>query len=112
MHAPLRACPRTASPHAYCSLFAGFILGYGISKALGLSDKVARTNSIEVGMQNATLGAVLAGLHFADPLVAAPCAVSSCTQSVMGSLLAAYWRATAKDGEEEADADKSPLAAA
>jgi BASS family bile acid:Na+ symporter len=64
---------------------------------LGLSDKIARTNSIEVGMQNATLGAVLAGLHFVDPLVAAPCAVSSCAQSVMGSVLAAYWRATVKE---------------
>ena len=48
-------------------------------------------------MQNATLGAVLAGLHFVDPLVAAPCAVSSCAQSVMGSVLAAYWRATVKE---------------
>ena len=52
-------------------------------------------------MQNATLGAVLAGLHFADPLVAAPCAVSSCTQSVMGSILAAYWRATVKESPED-----------
>lgn len=50
-------------------------------------------------MQNATLGAVLAGLHFGNPLVAAPCAVSSCTQSVLGSLIAAYWRATVKEGE-------------
>ena len=31
--------------------FAGFVLGYWISKALGLSNKIARTNSIEVGMQ-------------------------------------------------------------
>ena len=54
-----------------------------------------------VGMQNATLGAVLAGLHFADPLVAAPCAVSSCTQSVMGSMIAAYWRATATEDAPE-----------
>lgn len=77
----------------------GFVLGYAVSKALGLSDKIARTNSIEVGMQNATLGAVLAGLHFGNPLVAAPCAVSSCTQSVLGSLIAAYWRATVKEGE-------------
>lgn len=71
---------------------AGFAIGYLASRSLGLSEKVARTNSIEVGMQNATLGAVLASLHFADPLVAVPCAVSSCTQSVMGSLLAAAWR--------------------
>lgn len=47
----------------------------------------------EVGMQNSTLGAVLATLHFSDPLTAAPCAVSACTHSVLGSMLAAYWRA-------------------
>lgn len=44
-------------------------------------------------MQNSTLGAVLATLHFSDPLTAAPCAVSACTHSVLGSMLAAYWRA-------------------
>mmetsp|Transcript_10061 Transcript_10061/g.21515 ORF Transcript_10061/g.21515 Transcript_10061/m.21515 type:complete len:390 (+) Transcript_10061:220-1389(+) len=82
---------------------AGFAIGYSVSKALGLSDKIARTNSIEVGMQNATLGAVLAGLHFADPLVATPCAVSSCTQSIMGSLIAAFWRATVVEKEKPED---------
>ena len=35
---------------------AGFVIGYLVSKMLGLSNKLARTNSIEVGMQNATLG--------------------------------------------------------
>jgi BASS family bile acid:Na+ symporter len=90
---------------------AGFVIGYSVSKALGLSNKIARTNSIEVGMQNATLGAVLAALHFSDPLVAAPCAVSSCTQSVMGSLIAAYWRAPTP--EDEGDTGTSvPMAAA
>lgn len=71
-----------------------------IAKCLGLSGKVCRTMSIEVGMQNSTLGAVLAALHFADPLTAAPCAVSACTHSVMGSALAAYWRRTTRDEEE------------
>ncbi|EFJ53046.1 hypothetical protein VOLCADRAFT_102664 [Volvox carteri f. nagariensis] len=80
---------------------SGFLLGYVISKALGLSDKICRTMSIEVGMQNSTLGAVLAALHFADPLTAAPCAVSACTHSVMGSALAAYWQRTAPREEQE-----------
>jgi len=71
---------------------SGFVLGYVVSKGLHLSEKICRTNSIEVGMQNATLGAVLAALHFSDPVVAVPCAISSCTQSVMGSLLAGFWR--------------------
>ncbi|KAG2449723.1 hypothetical protein HYH02_005250 [Chlamydomonas schloesseri] len=80
---------------------SGFLLGFVISKALGLSGKVCRTMSIEVGMQNSTLGAVLAALHFADPLTAAPCAVSACTHSVMGSALAAYWRRTTRDEEQQ-----------
>ncbi|KAG2501296.1 hypothetical protein HYH03_001096 [Edaphochlamys debaryana] len=80
---------------------SGFALGFAIAKAFGLSGKICRTMSIEVGMQNSTLGAVLAALHFADPLTAAPCAVSACTHSVMGSLLAAYWRRTTAGEEEE-----------
>ncbi|GIL45293.1 hypothetical protein Vafri_2459 [Volvox africanus] len=83
---------------------SGFFLGYVISKALGLSDKICRTMSIEVGMQNSTLGAVLAALHFSDPLTAAPCAVSACTHSVMGSALAAFWqRTTSAEAEAEAE---------
>ena len=48
----------------------------------------ARTNSIEVGMQNSALGAVLATLHFADPLTPIPGAISACMHSVLGSALA------------------------
>jgi len=48
--------------------------------------------SIEVGMQNSALGVVLASAHFADPLVAVPCAISATVHSVIGSMLAAFWR--------------------
>jgi BASS family bile acid:Na+ symporter len=76
----------------------GFAFGYGLSKVLGMPEKVARTNSIEVGMQNSALGALLATTHFAgNPLAAVPCAISACTHSVMGSLLAAFWRTTSTD---------------
>eukprot|EP00850_Spirogloea_muscicola_P018636 SM000173S03005 [mRNA] locus=s173:159440:161354:+ [translate_table: standard] len=72
----------------------GFLGGYIASSLLGFSPYTSRTISIEVGMQNSVLGVVLAAQHFADsPLVAVPCAISSVTHSVMGSLLAAYWRA-------------------
>jgi BASS family bile acid:Na+ symporter len=69
----------------------GFGFGYLFSRALKLDEKTSRTNSIEVGMQNSTLGASLALLHFADPLTAAPCAISACMHSMIGSLLAGYW---------------------
>lgn len=52
--------------------------------------------------------AVLASLHFADPLVAAPCALSACTHSVMGSMLAGFWRN--RPLAEEEGGQGSPLA--
>ncbi|KXZ51318.1 hypothetical protein GPECTOR_13g805 [Gonium pectorale] len=77
----------------------GFFLGYSLSKVMGLSDKIARTNSIEVGMQSSALAAVLAKVHFPDPVVVAPCVLSACTHATIGSLLAGYWAATLKNEE-------------
>lgn len=70
----------------------GFLLGYLVARATGFSIEIARTISIEVGMQNSGLGVVLARRHFADPLTAVPCAISSVMHSVMGSMLAGWWR--------------------
>lgn len=97
--AVLNAGPRLLA--AVAMLHAGgFFFGYAASKALGVPEKAARTNSIEVGMQNSALGAMLAMKHFAaNPLAAVPCAISACTHSVMGSLLAAFWRGQPLDGE-------------
>ena len=69
----------------------GFGLGYVFAKLFGYEKNVCRTISIEVGMQNSGLGAVLARKHFSI-LAAAPCAISSVFHSVIGSLLAAIWR--------------------
>jgi len=70
----------------------GFSLGYVAARLAGFSPQVARTVSIEVGMQNSGLGVVLARRHFPDPLTAVPCAISSVVHSVIGSLLAGWWR--------------------
>jgi len=70
----------------------GFFLGYFFSKVLGFAEKDRRTVSIEVGMQNSALGVVLATAHFADPLVAVPCAISATVHSCVGSLVAGAWR--------------------
>ena len=73
----------------------GFGVGYLFSRLLGYDRTVSRTISIEVGMQNSGLGVVLAQKHFpAEPLTAVPCAISSVTHSVIGSLLAGWWRRT------------------
>lgn len=70
----------------------GFALGYLSARVFGYPPRVARTVSIEVGMQNSGLGVVLARRHFIDPLTAVPCAISSVFHSVIGSALAGWWR--------------------
>lgn len=70
----------------------GFALGYLFTRLAGWPVRTARTVSIEVGMQNSGLGVVLARKHFADPLTAVPCAISSVFHSVIGSILAGWWR--------------------
>jgi BASS family bile acid:Na+ symporter len=70
----------------------GFALGYVAARLLRFDISIARTVSIEVGMQNSGLGVALARKHFADPLTAVPCAISSVFHSVIGSVLAGWWR--------------------
>lgn len=86
---------------AVFSLHAGgFFIGYFLSRFWVKNVVVARTLSIEVGMQNSGLGVVLARRHFADPLTAIPSAISSVFHSLMGSLLAAFWRSAVEKEEE------------
>ncbi len=71
----------------------GFALGYGVTRWFRFDLTTARTVSIEVGMQNSGLGAVLAKAHFAaHPLTAVPSALSSVCHSLIGSVLAGWWR--------------------
>ena len=69
----------------------GFLLGYLFARVFGYDQIICRTISIEVGMQNSGLGAVLAKNHF-TPLTALPCAISATFHSVIGSMLAGIWR--------------------
>jgi len=72
----------------------GFVLGYYFAKLCRFEPIICRTVSIEVGMQNSGLGAVLAQRNFpALPDAVIPCAISAVFHSVIGSLLAGYWRA-------------------
>lgn len=74
----------------------GFALGYVFARLINRSETVARTISIEVGMQNSGLGAVLARTHFpAGSGVDVPSALSAVTHSLIGSLVAAIWRRVA-----------------
>ena len=72
----------------------GFGIGYTLAKRLKYSDDIARTISIEVGMQNGGLAAVLARENFPmQPLAAVPAVFSAIVQNIVGSVVASYWRA-------------------
>ncbi|WP_341326707.1 bile acid:sodium symporter family protein [Methylotuvimicrobium sp. KM2] len=71
----------------------GFTIGYAMARLMKLEEKAARTISIEVGMQNSGLGAVLAQSSFAQMALAPiPSAISASFHSIIGSMLAAWWR--------------------
>ncbi|TGK27798.1 bile acid:sodium symporter family protein [Leptospira yasudae] len=76
---------------------SGFFFGYILSWFFIRKQKTSRTISIEVGMQNSGLGVVLSRNNFPDPLVAIPAAISSLAHSLIGSLLAAFWRKSKPD---------------
>lgn len=70
---------------------SGFAVGYAFTRMFRFSTDVARTVSIEVGMQNGGMAAMLAKTHFtANPLAAVPMVFSAVMQNVIGSLFAGY----------------------
>jgi len=84
----------------------GFALGYVAARVFGYQELIRRTVSIEVGMQNSGLGTVLAKQHFTNLqtqvcLAAVPCAISAVTHSIIGSVLAVWWRLRAAEESEE-----------
>ena len=72
----------------------GFLLGYYFAWLFGYRHQSARTISIEVGMQNSGLAIVLAKQAFPLlPLAPVVGAVSAVMHSLLGSVLAVWWRA-------------------
>ncbi|XP_020573615.1 probable sodium/metabolite cotransporter BASS2, chloroplastic [Phalaenopsis equestris] len=72
--------------------FVGFFVGYLAAAVGGFREKQRRAISIEVGMQNSSLGVVLATSHFSSPMVALPAALSAVIMNIMGSTLGLIWR--------------------
>lgn len=71
----------------------GFALGYLFAYLLRMNPAICRTISIEVGVQNGGLAAVLAKENFStQPLVAVPAVFCSVSQTIIGGVLASYWR--------------------
>jgi BASS family bile acid:Na+ symporter len=86
-------CGPTFAVAAFTLHVLGFGFGYAVSKALRYPESVARTVSIEVGMQNGGMAASLAREHFAAmPLAAAAGVFSGVVQNIIGGLVAAWWK--------------------
>lgn len=71
----------------------GFGVGYAVAKVFRYPESIARTVSIEVGMQNGGMAAALARQHFvAMPLAAAGAVFSGVMQNIVGGLVASWWK--------------------
>jgi BASS family bile acid:Na+ symporter len=76
----------------------GFVVGYVVPKVFRYPESVARTISIEVGMQNGGMAASLARAHFPTmPLAAAAAVFSGVMQNIIGGLAAAWWKRRVPD---------------
>jgi BASS family bile acid:Na+ symporter len=74
----------------------GMLAGYGVGAIFRMSKNRKRTLSIEVGMQNAGLGSILALKHFGEK-VAIPAAIFVFICIITASVLAEMWRKTADE---------------
>jgi BASS family bile acid:Na+ symporter len=97
---------------AMCQNAAGFLLGYGGSRLLGLNERDSRTVSIEVGLQNGGMATGLAFEVLKSPVAALASAVYGPWSAVAGSALASYWKKTAAALDASAGDDMEGPAAA
>jgi len=74
----------------------GMIAGYGVGSLFRMNTQRRRTLSIEIGMQNAGLGTVLALKHFGEK-AAMPAAIFVFVCIITASLMAALWQRTDPD---------------
>ena len=68
----------------------GLASGFLIPRVLGFDERICRTLSIEVGMQNSGLGVALADRYFST-MAALPGAIFSVWHNVSGAVLAGIW---------------------
>lgn len=81
----------------------GFGLGYCLAKLFGYDVPIAKAVACETGMQNGGLAAVLAKNHFQTymPMVSVPSVFCSVMQTVVGGILATFWRLTSNNDEKQ-----------
>jgi BASS family bile acid:Na+ symporter len=73
----------------------GMLTGYGVGSVFRMDIRRRRTLAIEIGMQNAGLGTVLALNHFGER-AAMPAAIFVFICIITASLMAAVWQRTAR----------------
>ncbi|TYG74839.1 hypothetical protein ES288_D04G215600v1 [Gossypium darwinii] len=83
--------------------FTGFFVGYISAAIFRFREAERRAISIEVSMQNSSLGVVLATTHFTSPVVALPPAISAVIMNIMGSSLGFFWRQISGSKQELED---------
>ncbi len=88
----------------------GYVLGYAAGKVFRFDNRVARTISIEVGMQNSGLAATLSRTYF-TPETALPAVIFSVWHNLSGAFLSMIFRRSAeRDAKASAagQADEKP----
>ena len=74
---------------------AGYTVGYVGGVAIGLDEGMRRALTLEIGMQNAGVGTLLAMTLFTDPATALPPAIYTFGCMFTGTALARWWSARA-----------------
>lgn len=85
----------------------GMLAGYGVGSAFRMDIRRRRTLAIEIGMQNAGLGTVLALAHFGEK-AAMPAAIFVFICIITASLMAAVWQRTTRPDMTLATEEPSP----
>lgn len=85
---------------AFLQNVTGLVAGYAIARALGFDRTVARTISIEVGMQNSGLAVALA-LKYFSAAAALPGAIFSIVHNITGAAVAGHWSRLAVPGRPQ-----------
>ena len=87
----------------------GYLCGYLAGAAIQLNESMRRALTLEVGMQNAGLGAVLAGQLFpGQELIALPPALYMFGCMLTGTILAQYWSYRSERQPEQERIGASP----
>jgi bile acid:Na+ symporter, BASS family len=71
---------------------SGYVLGYWVSRAVGLDERSARTVALEVGLQNGGMAATIAAAKGQLATLGLAAAVFNPWMNTSGSLLANYWK--------------------